>query len=148
MSEMSAQFTARFAVRWRDLDQLGHATSVVILTYPEEGRTSWLDALLGPQFENNQYVIARVELDYLAEIPSGTEFVETQHEIAAVGRRSVTLDEKLSIVGGGVVAQGRVVSVMWEPEHHRSRSLWDRELVALNGQLRANVTPAVHAFGN
>jgi len=125
----------RFAVRWRDLDQLGHVNSVVFLTYLEEGRTSWLGALLGPQFETNQYVIARVELDYLSEIPSGTEMVETQHEIAAVGRSSVTLDEKLSIVGGGVVAQGRVVLVMWEPDHHRSRQLSNHELVALNGQL-------------
>jgi acyl-CoA thioester hydrolase len=125
----------RFAVRWRDLDQLGHVNSVVFLTYLEEGRTSWLGALLGPQFETNQYVIARVELDYLAEIPSGTELVETQHEIAAVGRSSVTLDEKLSIVGGGVVAQGRVVLVMWEPDHHRSRQLSHHELAALNGQL-------------
>lgn len=145
MSEMMSKLTPRFAVRWRDLDQLGHVTSVVFLTYLEEGRTSWLSALLGPQFENNQYVIAHVELDYLSEIPSGTEFVETQHEIAAVGRSSVTLDEKLSIVGGGVVAQGRVVLVMWEPEHHRSRRLLDYELAALNGKLRAKVTPAVHA---
>jgi acyl-CoA thioester hydrolase len=125
----------RFAVRWRDLDQLGHVNSVVFLTYLEEGRTTWLGGLLGPQFETNQYVIARVELDYLAEIPSGTEFVETQHEIAAVGRSSVTLDETLSIVGGDIVARGRVVLVMWEPDHHRSRPLSNHELTALNQQL-------------
>ena len=133
MADASTTPNPRFAVRWRDLDQLGHVNSVVFLTYLEEGRTSWLGALLGPQFETNQYVIARVELDYLSEIPSGTEMVETQHEIAAVGRSSVTLDEKLSIVGGQVVAQGRVVLVMWEPEHHRSRQLSDHELAALNG---------------
>lgn len=135
MAELSQKLNPRFAVRWRDLDQLGHVNSVVFLTYLEEGRTTWLGALLGPQFETNQYVIARVELDYLAEIPSGTEFVETQHVITAVGRSSVTLDEKLSIVGGDVVAEGRVVLVMWEPEHHRSRPLSSHELTALNEQL-------------
>ncbi|MHB1208402.1 MAG: acyl-CoA thioesterase [Acidimicrobiales bacterium] len=135
MAESMSTFNPRFAVRWRDLDQLGHVNSVVFLTYLEEGRTTWLGGLLGPQFETNQYVIARVELDYLAEIPSGTEFVETQHEIAAVGRSSVTLDESLSIVGGGVAARGRVVLVMWEPDHHRSRQLSSHELAALNQQL-------------
>lgn len=135
MTESLSTFNPRFAVRWRDLDQLGHVNSVVFLTYLEEGRTTWLGGLLGPQFETNQYVIARVELDYLAEIPSGTEYVETQHEIAAVGRSSVTLDEKLSIVGGDVVARGRVVLVMWEPDHHRSRQLSSHELTALNHHL-------------
>jgi acyl-CoA thioester hydrolase len=135
MTDSLPTFNPRLAVRWRDLDLLGHVNSVVFLTYLEEGRSAWLSGLLGPQFEANQYVIARVELDYLAEIPSGTEFVETQHEIAALGRSSVTLDEQLSIVGGDVVARGRVVLVMWEPEHHRSRQLSNHEITALNQRL-------------
>jgi acyl-CoA thioester hydrolase len=135
MSESLPTFNPRFAVRWRDLDLLGHVNSVVFLTYLEEGRSTWLGDVLGPPFQANQYVIARVELDYLAEIPSGTEFVETQHEIAALGRSSITLDEQLSIVGGDVVARGRAVLVMWEPDHHRSRQLTGDEFTALNQRL-------------
>ena len=128
---MIFQGSTRLAVRWRDLDPLGHVNSVVFLTYLEEGRTAWLAEILGPKFQADQYVVARVELDYRSEIPAGTEFVDTLHAVAKVGRSSVTFDESLRTPDGRVVAEGCVVVVMWEPDLHRSRLLSSEEHDAL-----------------
>lgn len=123
----------RTPVRWRDLDHLGHVNSVVFLTYLDEGRTAWLASVLGSGFEPDQYVVAHIELDYRAEIPAGTEMVETVHVIEEIGRSKVTFREQLRIVGGAMVAEGNAVIVMWEPSLHRSRPLSDAERFALAG---------------
>ena len=128
---MTFPTTTRLAVRWRDLDPLGHVNSAVFLTYFEEGLTAWFANVLGPKFHRDQYVVARVELDYRSEIPNGTEFVETSHVVSKVGRSSVTFDELLRTPDGKVAAEGRVVVVMWEPEFHRSRLLSSDERDAL-----------------
>jgi acyl-CoA thioester hydrolase len=117
----------RLAVRWSDRDPLGHVNFAVFLTYLEEGRNAWLAAELGQGFDPEQYVVARVELDYRAEIPAGTAFVETHHTVIAVGRSSVTFDESLCIANSVIVAEGRVVLVMWDPGSHCSRDLTTEE---------------------
>lgn len=113
----------RLVVRWSDVDKLGHVNSVVFLTYLEEGRSTWLTHLLGSSFEADQYVVARIELDYRAEIRGGTNHVETEDTIVRVGSSSVTLDEKLHTDTGVTVANGRVGIVMWQPDSmSRARS--------------------------
>ena len=121
----------QMAVRWRDLDYLGHVNSVVFLTYLDEGRAAWLAAVLGSTFLPEQYVVAHVDLDYRAEIPAATAMVETHHMIEAIGRSSITFREELRIVGGETVANGGAVIVMWEPLTHYSRPLTERERAAL-----------------
>lgn len=126
----------RMAVRWRDLDHLGHVNSVVFLTYLDEGRTAWLSSVLGPTFASDQYVVAHIELDYRSEIPAGTEMIETDHVVVGIGRSKITFREQLRIVGGTMVAEGQVVIVMWEPSLHCSRPLNNAELAALEGLTR------------
>ena len=128
---VNAPSATRLPVRWRDLDPLGHVNAVVFLTYLEEGRNAWLAAILGQGFGPEQYVVARVELDFRAEIPAGTAYVQSQHAVTAVGRSSITFDERLSIADDVTVAKGRVVLVMWDRDHHRSRPLSREENDAL-----------------
>jgi acyl-CoA thioester hydrolase len=123
--------SSRQTVRWRDFDPLGHVNSVVFLTYLEEGRNAWLREVLGTEFSPEQYVIARFEIDYRREIPGGTEYVETEHELVATGRSSVTFSERLLIDHIEVAANARVVIVMWEPNHRRSRIVSTQEREAL-----------------
>jgi len=121
----------RLPVRWRDLDPLGHVNAAVFLTYLDEGRASWLTRVLGDGFDAAQYVVARIELDYRAEIPQGTLFIDTHHAVRSVGRSSITFDEHLTVPDGTVVAESRTVLVMWEPGGHQSRSLSLEERSAL-----------------
>jgi len=130
---VSAPDSTRLAVRWRDRDPLGHVNFVVFLTYLEEGLNAWLGKVLGPGFDPKQYVVARVELDFVGEIPGDTAYVETHHFVKDVGRSSVTFDESLTIADGATVAEGRVVIVMWDQELHRPRLLSPLERDALVG---------------
>ncbi|HET9125088.1 MAG TPA: thioesterase family protein [Solirubrobacteraceae bacterium] len=122
---------SRIPIRWRDLDPLGHVNSAVYMTLFEAGRDLWLGELLGPPFTGDQYVIARIEIDFLAEIGREIAHVESRHEVEAVGTASITLREELSDPDGVSVAQARVVIVLWDPRARRARPVSAAERRAL-----------------
>jgi acyl-CoA thioester hydrolase len=125
-------------VRWRDLDPLGHVNSAVFLTFLETGRDLWLREVLGERFSAEQYVLARIEVDFRAEVPQGTDYVESVHAVEAVGRSSITLNERIVGPSGAVCAEARVVIVLWDPGLRSSRSVRDLEREAL---LAPAITP-------
>jgi acyl-CoA thioester hydrolase len=118
-------------VRWRDLDPLGHVNSAVFITFFETGRDLWLREVLGESFGPEQYVVARIEVDYRAEVPQGTDYVQSTHEVESVGRSSVILNERLADPGDVTVAEARAVLVLWDPNGHRSRPVTEGEREAL-----------------
>jgi acyl-CoA thioester hydrolase len=61
----------RLAVRPNDLDGLGHVNNAVVLEYLEAGRWDWLGQQGLIQGDRMIAVVARAEIDYLAEIPRG-----------------------------------------------------------------------------
>ncbi len=125
-------------VRWRDLDPLGHVNSAVFLTFLETGRDLWLRQVLGERFSAEQYVVARIEVDFRAEVPQGTDYVESVHAVEAVGRSSITLNERIVGPSGAVCAEARVVIVLWDLELRASRPVRDLEREAL---LAPAITP-------
>lgn len=125
-------------VRWRDLDPLGHVNSAVFLTFLETGRDLWLRQVLGERFSAEQYVVARIEVDFRAEVPQGTDYVESVHAVEAVGRSSITLNEQIVGPSGAVCAEARVVIVLWDLELRASRPVRDLEREAL---LAPAITP-------
>jgi acyl-CoA thioester hydrolase len=118
-------------VRWRDLDPLGHVNSAVFLTYLETGRDLWLREVLGDGFSPEQYVVARIEVDFRAEVPQGTEYVESVHAVEVVGNSSITLNERIVGPSGAVCAEARVVIVLWDPQLHAARPVHELEREAL-----------------
>jgi acyl-CoA thioester hydrolase len=125
---------SRVPVRWRDLDPLGHVNTAVFLTLLETGRDIWLREVLGGIFGAADYAVARVEVDFRAEIPQGTEYVETTHEVGAVGRSSITLNERLTDPAGMIVTESRTVIVLWDPDRRTSRAVTDVERGSLQGR--------------
>jgi acyl-CoA thioester hydrolase len=121
----------RIPVRWRDLDPLGHVNSAVFLTFFETGRDLWLRDVLGESFGPEQYVLVRIEVDFRAEVPQGTDYVQSTHEVEAIGRSSITLNERLADPSDVTVAEARVVLVMWDPDRHGSRPVTEVEREAL-----------------
>lgn len=112
--------------RWRDLDPLGHVNTAVFLTYLEEVRDAWLVETFGPGFRPENYVVARVELDFRHEIVHGQEF-EALCRLAAVGRRSITTHEELRGADGTLLAEATVVIVLWQADARSSRPLTAEE---------------------
>lgn len=89
---MTATRTAGFVhslialrVRPRDLDVLGHVNNAVILEYLEAGRWDWFERQgLVPDAEIAP-VVARAEIDYLAQVPQAVIEVDTGMELLEPG---------------------------------------------------------------
>jgi acyl-CoA thioester hydrolase len=64
-------------VRPNDLDALGHVNNAVAFEYLEAGRWDWLDRAGLVHSDRMISVVARTEIDYLAEIPRGRIEVRT-----------------------------------------------------------------------
>lgn len=64
-------------VRPNDLDALGHVNNAVVLEYLETARRHWLARLGEAPATGTVAVVARIEIDYRAEIPYGTVEVTT-----------------------------------------------------------------------
>lgn len=64
-------------VRPNDLDALGHVNNAVVLEYLEAGRWDWLAQNGITHGGSVIAVVARIEIDYVAEIPRGRVEVHT-----------------------------------------------------------------------
>jgi acyl-CoA thioester hydrolase len=112
----------RDVLRFRDTDRLGHVNNAVFATFLETGRT-WL--LYDPQrrvgADGCDYVIARLELDFLAELNWPGE-VAIGTGVKRIGRSSMTL---LQVVSDGArpVARGETVIVQIDRESRRAAPL-------------------------
>jgi acyl-CoA thioester hydrolase len=124
-----ASVRVRVALRWRDMDMLGHLTQSVYHELLEEGRAA-LFASLGEDTAF-AFVLARVELDHLREVRPAAGHVDVDVRVAAVGRSSVTVDHDVLLPDGTVAASGRSVLVAWNLEARGSRELTDAERGAL-----------------
>ncbi|MGW3568533.1 acyl-CoA thioesterase [Streptomyces sp. NPDC000941] len=67
-------------MRPNDLDALGHVNNAVALEYLEAGRWDWLGRQGLVHGDRMIAVVARTEIDYLAEIPRGQIEVRTSLE--------------------------------------------------------------------
>jgi acyl-CoA thioester hydrolase len=113
-------------IRWRDIDALGHVNNAVYLTYLEELMPVVLEPILG-----DDYVTARVEMDFRNEVRLGDREVIGRASVERVGTSSVTLSFDLVRADGQTAAEGRVVLVAWDPEQRRGRPLTESERQAL-----------------
>lgn len=123
----------RIDVRWRDLDLLGHLNQSVYHELLEEGRAALfhqVDAL-------DAFVLARVELDYKAEVRRDHSPIEVVARLVRIGRSSVTVEHEVVRNDGAVAASGSSVLVAWDPAARRSRPLGEDERSRLNDALGA-----------
>ncbi len=118
--------THEIPIRWRDVDALGHVNNAVYLTYIEELLLARMGHVLG-----NDYVTARVELDFRREVRLDDRALTGTASIERVGTSSVTVAVVLALADGTVVLEGNVVVVAWDPDRRRSRPLTDAERDAL-----------------
>jgi acyl-CoA thioester hydrolase len=116
----------RIPIRWRDADALGHVNNAVYLTYLEE----LLAVVLGPVL-GDDYVTARVEMDFRSEIRLGEKEVTGSASVEKIGTTSLTVGATLARSDGETALDARLVLVAWDPEQRRSRPLTDAEKQAL-----------------
>ncbi len=127
------------ALRWGDMDALGHLNQAVYHELLEEARIAMMQALATPA--GGAFVLARVELNYRREIPLTFRHVEVTMEVLEVGRSSITAAQRIVRADGELAADGVSVLVAWDVQQRRSRPLSDSERAALE-EFRAEQRPS------
>ncbi|HEV2753294.1 MAG TPA: thioesterase family protein [Solirubrobacteraceae bacterium] len=119
----------RIAVRWRDLDMLGHLNQAVYHEYLEEARGALFERSDG--LEHFPFVLARVELDHRREIRRDHGHVDVTARVGRIGTKSVTVEQEVVLPDGTVAAKGSSVLVAWDVDGRSPRPLSERERAAL-----------------
>jgi acyl-CoA thioester hydrolase len=128
----------RIEIRWRDVDAYGHVNNAVYLTYLEEARDAWVEKVLGPVSANTwDFVLARVAIDFEAELTLDDGAVIVACALESIGRSSVRTVEEIRKEDGTVSAQAAAVVVARDPETGRARPLTDAEREALEAERAA-----------
>jgi acyl-CoA thioester hydrolase len=106
-------FVHREAVRFRDLDAMGHVNNAVFLTYIESARVAFLQHLgAAATLEDMSIIVARIEIDFRAPVGFGDE-VEIFVRASRFGDKSFDLEYELR-VAGKVVAEAKSVLVSYD----------------------------------
>jgi acyl-CoA thioester hydrolase len=113
-------------LRFRDVDAFGHVYHAEFLTLLDEARTRWFDQAMG-MGNPSDYVLARVEIDYVSSIVLADGAVSASFEVERVGTSSLTLREAMHTRDGRVVSQGRAVTVLRDVAAGTSRPLTEEE---------------------
>ena len=104
-ADAADRFVHRDRVRFRDCDSMGHVNNAVYSTYLEEARIGVLGGL-------SSFILARVEIDFRAELRVGEE-IEVRTRCSRIGTKSFDLEHVVS-AGGRVVAEARSVLVAYD----------------------------------
>jgi len=125
-------FVHREAVRFRDLDPMGHVNNAVFLTYIESARAAFLQHLGAVQtLEDLAIIVARIEIDFRAPVRFGDE-VEVSVRVSRFGDKSFDLEHELR-VAGTLVAEAKTVLVTYDYERREPVAIpdeWREKLAA------------------
>ena len=125
----------RIRIRWRDIDAYGHVNNAVYLTYLEEARDAFVQKVLGPTTNTWDFVLARVAIDYRAELTQDDAEVLVRCRLYSIGRASLRTREEVAKLDGTVSAEAQSVVVARDPSTGKSRPLTGEERAALEREL-------------
>jgi acyl-CoA thioester hydrolase len=117
-------YTYPITVRYSDLDPQGHVNNAAYLTYMESARLGYYRES-GIWFPNSGkstgFVVARVEIDYLAPILFG-QLIQVGVRLARMGEKSLTFEFLVEIASqGSPAARGIAVMVAYDNATGQSR---------------------------
>ena len=128
-SDRPGLVTVQVKIRWVDEDGYGHVNNAVYLNYLEEARDRLTDDLFGDS--SYDFVIARVCIDYKAEITHRDLTVEVDSWLTGHGLSSVRTAEEIRKPDGTVAARCQTVLVPRDADAGGSRRLRLDEVSAL-----------------
>jgi len=127
----------RVQVRWRDMDAYGHVNNAVYLNYLEEARDAWVQRVLGDTTDTWDFVLARVAIDFRAELTQDDGEIVVRCRLDSLGRASVRTREEIVKLDGTVSATAESVIVPRDPTAGTSRPLTEGERAVLERELGA-----------
>ena len=118
---MSGPFKIRFAVRFRDVDVLGHVNNAVYFTYMETARTEyWLHTFGGDSLQDLTFIVAHAECDFKIPAHFGDE-IEVSLRTTEI--RNSSFDwyyEIRNAAGGELLAHGKTIQVFYNYKLQKS----------------------------
>ena len=128
---MGTPFEHEVGIRWRDVDALRHVNHAVFVTYLEEARDAFYYAVVGAE---PVYVVARLEIDLLAEVRYAAKRVSVRIEVERLGTTSLTTRETVLTPSGEVAVQALVVTVRWDATARKPTPFTEAERRRIEGQ--------------
>ena len=125
----------RIEIRWRDMDAYGHVNNAVYLNYLEEARDAWVQRTLGGTTDTWDFVLARVAIDFRAELTQDDGEIVVRCRLDSLGRASIRTREEIVKADGTVSATAESIIVPRDPKAGRSRPLTERERAVLEAEL-------------
>lgn len=132
---MGREHRSRIQLRWRDMDRLGHLNQAVYHDLLAEARLELLTGLARLTASDEAFegwVVARVELDYHAEVRRDHGEVEIIARVGRLGDSSLKIDYDIALPDGTLAASGSTVLVAWDLLQRRKRRISDAERAALS----------------
>lgn len=127
------RFTHRVAVRFADIDAMGHAHHSLPLIYFEEARAAWWRQITGrAELDSIDYIIAEFNVQYKERIEYPSELM-VELTVGRVGNSSFELEYELRDPVDKVLTAGRSVQVMFDYAAGRSKPI--------SAELRARMQP-------
>lgn len=127
---MGTPFEHQVSIRWRDVDALRHVNHAVFVTYLEEARDAFYYTVVGAE---PVYVVARLEIDLVAEVRYAEKRVSVRIEVERLGNTSLTTRETVLTAAGETAARARVITVRWDPGTRRPSAFTAAERERLAG---------------
>lgn len=127
-----AVFETDVALRWADMDSLGHVNNATTLTLLEEGRVrlfNTLGQILDPQFG---LVVGRHEIDYLLPMYYSPTPLRMSVWVDRIGTASFTFGCEIRNQEGDVAVRAKTVVVAVRPDGSGSRPLPESAKEALS----------------
>jgi acyl-CoA thioester hydrolase len=115
-------FSHPIEVRFSDLDVMGHVNNAVMVSFVEQARYQWWRSFLGGRaFQEEGFLIVRIEVDYRRPILLGDE-VQVELCCTHVGNTSFELGYRVTKgLGGELFAEGKSIQVMLDFATHRPK---------------------------
>lgn len=124
-------FTVDIAVRFRDLDPMGHVNNAVYATYLEHARAQYFRAIIGESLVDADTVLVHQSIDYRAPIELD-DAVDVAMWIPELGESSIPMAYEIR-AGGTVAATAESVQVAVDRSASESTTLpadWRRAIEA------------------
>jgi acyl-CoA thioester hydrolase len=111
----SFPFALRVAVRFRDLDGMGHVNNAVYFTYIEAARTEYMMKVAGiTRLEDVDWIVASASLNFRKAVGYGDP-IEVRVRPTKIGTTSYTLYYEIWDAGKNeLVAEGETVLVSYD----------------------------------
>jgi acyl-CoA thioester hydrolase len=131
MEQRLSAVERRIEIRWADLDSSRHVNNAVYLSYLEQVRSAWLAHVLGLREVVDDFVLARIEIDFRRELVLDDEAVVARCTLARIGTSSIRTSEEVATLHGELAARAEAVMVARD-ESGRPRPLTTAERAALD----------------